>query len=307
MIRFKDAKSTLAQFAGSQGHRPDHPDVLFWLNEALTDLFEKGDWIGTIENIDVEPFGDVYSLPYAYKDARGASDCCGNEYSIIPPQDHSRFVGSQKFLLLKAEGIYYSINSECCCGVGQISSSDAESDQGAEIYIEYQDESSTLIKETLKLDLNPVTTKRSICFIKYLEKPKTRGNLLVYALTQDRTEKTLLSRFDAEFEHSFYTRFISKACREDQRNLSFRCKKRFIPLESDRDLIPIGNIPALQFAMQAYTEKRNGDNGAYHQAIASAVRILQEELANQTSENSNLTIQAQFGHRVTKPRNPRFV
>lgn len=124
-----------------------------------------------------------------------------------------------------------------------------------------------------------VTGVRQFSAITSVTKPETFG--AVELVATDLTTTVVLARYQWNERTPSYRRyFIPALWRENtgerDRVIRARCRRRFIPVSQDGDVMMIGNTRAIGEMMLAQY-KRTSDNAAYEAHRAEAIRLMVEE------------------------------
>lgn len=119
-------------------------------------------------------------------------------------------------------------------------------------------------------DPKETVTAAAITGIESVQKPVTKGFVSLYAVKTGESDYHLATYGPRETTPS-YRRYLIPFLPADQTSsVLARCRRRFVPIIADTDVLMISNLPALEAMMMAIQKREADDFGGYgaHKAIA---------------------------------------
>lgn len=160
-----------------------------------------------------------------------------------------------------------------------------DGDAGVKVQVRVKDRYGNETEEFLELpaDQQMVETESVVTDVKFFRKGPTKGAIRMY-VTYSTGERTLAARYQPRLRvASFRKKKLPQSWGDCDGELTLVAKMRFIPLVSEFDPLPIDDVEALSFGMQALESKRNRDYQAYNSALQLAVNELQRQRGDEQS------------------------
>lgn len=288
------AKEALSRFSP--------PDELeYRINRVCERFLTDAKFAGTMHTLAIRaPYGQL-TLPREYRTVEGARVNgfvyeLGNQwYEVIPGKsDFSRHCMSIVRDLGDAHGIMYSprVNADTPLD-STLPANDIPA--GGTITIDYTGVAVLAVtiygKDAegmpVELAFSGKETKANI-FSRITRIHKEIGTVAVrVTFTTDDAIVTDLALMEPAEEETYYRRYmIDSLCGRAQNAVSALCKRRHIEFTSDKDILPFGNIGALENGMNAYNFEKQNDLGTAATYWNTGVGILNSELKDTNPASS---------------------
>jgi hypothetical protein len=312
---YGSVKGELARLAGSTGMNTSDVRLLAYVNAAIEELMNEGDWPTIIDRLKFKISTPKITLPSDYD---RMLYCTVND---VPQQMQSpwfEFVGygldllsaigavAPNPLLPRYEGVldkdavatfedvpitggpFYprvlGVVDERVAGVRPVINIQGYDASGKWIRSPdgtggYKDG----VDVAINGDADPfyITSSQSISYVTAITKPVTKGYVLLYAVNSDASVQQYLGQYAPNDTTPFYRRYsIPNLCNNAAPNpvcVLARLRRRFVPITTDADFLLISNLPALKAMMQAvyYMEAKDPDNYAKYKL--TAIDLLRKE------------------------------
>lgn len=293
-LSVKDVIGDIALFAGQSGSCPDSEKAFQYINYARRLLWNRGDWLGTLEYGCLNACEGCAYLPWDLEVIREAW------LGIRPIDVRDEWWQSLSYAGLK------SCCGSCCsgaliqtgrkrpivkplCGSVRIKIwSNETEEEGTQIVFKAIDRYDTprdLVFTYTDGEFNTVET--NICDIEHVIKPATKGVIFVQAIYPNTGNKTLIAHYKPDQinpEFNEYELRIPQAKKKCQ--ILIKAKKKYFDVQDENDIIGIENIVALEFAAEAINAKRNKDITGYSNFLNAATEQLRQDLLNLNPEPS---------------------
>lgn len=275
---------------------PNSPEFLPALNMVAQELLEKGYWKNCAAGVDFNTTDGYLTLPRQYESIIGFDD-----------HDRPRLVTSRMVeFMTSGPGFFHRINNrnlgrvidqwevptmEVQTAIGNIrlAANDA-ADYGKVVRVYGNDENGNAIYTDgfegvdLTLGAAPVTTSQEM-WLTDVDKPLTERNVDISVVVSGTP--TVLSHYEPTETNPLYRRYkvgvITRRDGDDQPAVRTLCKRRFIQLVSETDLIYPSNIRALRFGLMAVKLEQQGsyDVAKSQTYWQQAYQALDDELGQQ--------------------------
>lgn len=164
-----------------------------------------------------------------------------------------------------------------------------DSDAGKEVVVEVINEYGERVKETLTLLRNqePVTMQSPAMDVTYLGKPRTDGPVKLY-FSYDNGQRYYVCEYSPMTRSGQYRRkrLPQRFCGCNE--VRIVGKRRYYPITSENDIIPICDRMALSFAVSAIADLRRRNAEGYNTNMTMALNELWKGMENVDSA-SNVT------------------
>lgn len=279
MITAAQALEKLKRFLGTGGMCPDDPRALDRLNEARELIYDRGDFAGTTEWLQVDSSDGFFTLPSRLLAARAVFDC-------------KRPLPVGKFGWAEVED---SCAASCCrpcnppvvisrsladrpyackpCSIFGIDAASTKSSDKSEIALRLENRSGEIKTVSLALNgLKKVSLDGMWSDIFSINKEPTAGRINVWFRTDGGCSIAAAVEAGELFAPMAARYTIIGGCEYEQ--LMVYAKKRFIPLASADEPLDIQSLSAIKFALMALNAQDNGDDAEY----ANKVGIMEGHL-----------------------------
>jgi hypothetical protein len=282
MDTVEELSPMIAPYVGASGVCGDQAQILERINECRRLLWNKGDWLNTLDWLCIRCVGDCLVLPSQYKQIRvayinnspaslkndwyetvygiGKGDCNGIIRSLVE-------VGTTP-VFREYTKAPFQIRAYC----------ERIEDEGTEISILVKRESGVVEKEVIALTTQPQETNKSCVAILAVVKPVTAGRVRLYAVNKDFNEKLLIAVYLPSDANPVFRKFKVKS--QDYPSLTIRAKKKYSDLVAGSDLVEF-NTDAMIFASMAINFREARDNNQFMSNLTLAVAELNRDIADE--------------------------
>lgn len=143
---------------------------------------------------------------------------------------------------------------------------------------------------TLLPDQETVWTESPVTDVRFIKKPVTQGMVGLYIYYPQTDRRIKVTTLPANITiPSYRKKKMPQGC-SCCGEVVIKGKRRFIPIVSEFDSLPICDQDALMFSLHAIAARKRGDLNEYNSQLTFAVNELQKELANTNSAGISTTI-----------------
>ncbi len=131
-------------------------------------------------------------------------------------------------------------------------------------------------------------------------KPKTNGEIYVYAVNADETVKVHVGTYAPNDRSPFYRTYKVAGTNGDHcpSCVEVRARRRYQPIEGDNDFVMLGNIPALKKMVQAVWFSDANKPEEYQFYKSAAVDLLRKEATAYRGKNRLPSLTFQQGYAI---------
>ncbi len=122
-----------------------------------------------------------------------------------------------------------------------------------------------------------VTTNAAITGIVGVQKPVTKGFVDFYSVKDGEADYHIATYAPRETTPSYRQYTIPFVASDDTASVIARCRRRFVPVVNDTDVVPISNLPALESMVMAIQKREAEDYAGYAALKSIAVDLLNKE------------------------------
>jgi hypothetical protein len=289
----------LSRIAATSGLAVTDPTFIRRLNHATEELMNAGDWPGIVDRYRFAVYGGLITLPGDLNAVLGvaidgsALEMASPWYEFVAagpgPQDGTTWIDN---VLDRGEACtIQQIPAETPCTLEVEGTFDERVDgDRPSLIIRGYDENGEWIRSSIggtqddglavaiNGDTNPKLIESSVDFlsVESVIKPQTKGFVRLYA-NNDGTRYHLATYAPDETVPSYRRYAIPFASPEKLHTVMVRARKRFVPVDSDNDILLISNMPALETMLMAIQKREADDFSAYGSLRQVAVALLSEE------------------------------
>lgn len=282
----------------------DKAKIITELNAAIPLLMKRLDAKGTIWEWFVPCNGGIIALPLDCLEVRQAW-MCGKSLE----QRDEWFVGKLGMDDCKAEG---GCNGSTMIDLGDgyalpykwpdyhfdarfAVMAESDGDAGKEVQVEIRDRYGATQREMLVLGGSQLLTvsENAATDITFFKKPATVGVVRRYIYYPQTNARVLMDSLPPAIKNvSYRKKRLPQSFYGGDGVLKVKGKRRFIPIQSENDPLPICDPEALGFAFQALAAMRRKDLQAYNSSLAMAINEATREMAD--SQSNALVQQMSF-------------
>lgn len=261
-----------------------------WLNRALSLIWDRGDWIGTISWLAICADGCCVKMPNQVKVVRDAwaaakpipvrdqwfstlvggvgSSCCGScEIGLVDTGTSAPLIGH-----LSDEGKRIRVVFDSREPAGATVRIKAKTKNGADVDIEYVSRDGENRHESAHM----------IKSVTHVSKDITKYPVYIFEREYCGPEQSLIAELPASITTaSFRIYKINNPCGQ----LIIRAKMKLIPIQGMDDIVPIENEAALAFAMHAVSMIGKNPE-AYASNLSLAIDQLEEVIKDEFASTS---------------------
>jgi hypothetical protein len=301
MFTVTDIRPDLASNVLDAGKCKDSKSVLEYINAARRMLWPLGDWKGIVDDIRVNSFRGLLTLPARYDIIRRASHCGGevqmdnNWYEfadnvdwdyVAPDARHNRMNSGGSCMasmrdLGKSFALYMQYN-----GQHRIIVKGTElEDKGKVIEFEGFDNLGHRKRVNMTLGSNHEEVYDSTWWraIQSVKKPVTKGSVYVHIFNPNNSnEKIEAAMYEALDTNIQLRRYATPIIGSGLKQFFVRAKRQYHPLVDENEPVDF-SVDSLIHACNAITQRRNKNNKEYVESVTLATGVLQHELKDDTT------------------------
>ncbi len=308
-------KADLARVCGSTGMNVADPRLMSYTNRAIEELISEGDWPTIIDRLKFSITNCTFVLPSDYD---RMLYCTVNDIPQQMQSPWYEFVGyglellntvstpnENSFLDSRLSGVldkdavatFRDIPSDGVTRYPRVYGRVDERVAGVRpnIIIQGYDVDGNWItsddgaggrRDGVAVEINGDTapywiqSTQSFSYVTAISKPITKGNVLLYAATNDGATQDYVGQYAPYDETPFYRQYSIPSLRTNStqpRCVLARCRRRFVKITRDADWLLISNLPALENMLQAVYYGQSGDPDNYVKYKLLAIDLLKKE------------------------------
>lgn len=289
----------------------DKQIVIRHLNEALPMLMKRLDAVGTLWMWRVHEHAGCFCLPYDCLEARQVF----SDGSVLQMRDEwyeGRLAGGLEgydgcpgsALIDVGDGfpIPYAWPPHFDARFGVVALNDNDAGEIVRVRVTNRYGHEIAEELVLKTDQEITWTESPVSDVRFLKKPVTQGMVgtyIFYPQTNRRIKITTL--MPSVTLPSYRKKKLPPGC-SCCGEVVIKGKRRFIPLVSEFDPMPICDIDGLIFGLHALAARKRGDLQEYNAQLTFAVNELNKELGNANSAGivSTMQFMSPFGQRFSR-------
>lgn len=281
----------------------------FLINEAQERIIQLGKWKDTYAKYRFCAYQNCITLPYELETMLTAAICCR---PISIQNQWFQFLASGPGLATTTSGcgnIYDSSDGfvtvqDPCSDFTIRVYADVTEDADASITVMGLDGDGNLIRtlvdsvwqtgETIPIDASAFqTSTKTFSQVTQIVKPRTNGNIRLYANYTDGSGQVLLGIYGYNVTLPKFRRYFLPGTidTDNPRQFTIIAKRRYIPAVDDNDLLIVQNVPAVKEMVMSILARERNDVALAQYHFSESMRCLTAELKEYLGQGGTMNMQ----------------